>query len=191
MPKRLNRIKRHPQAGMTLIEVLLAGIVLTVGLLGFAALIVTAIATNSRNRADSTATMLTQSVIEQVAATTVGSASADIYDCGSHNIASGTPFLINTAVGGAKLDGGEDIDWSESTPPTGYHMDYQICASPGQDTSNYQQRTYDVRWNVQKVGTNGNTYYVVVGARPQNYRADLKHFALPINTRVYVGEAPY
>lgn len=176
---------------MTLIEVMLAGLVFTVGLLGLAALIVTTIAANSRSRADSTATMITQAVIEQVSAVSVGTAAPVVYDCGSHSVASGTGWTIKTMEGGAAIDSSEAIDWSETSPPAGYHMDYQICASQNQDTSNYQQRTYDVRWRVTKVGTNTNTFYIVVGARPKNYRADLRNFALPVNMRVYVGPAAH
>ena len=65
MKKRLFR-KRSGQKGMTLIELMIATFVLAVGMLGSLSMIFLAIATNSRNKFDTTGTMIAQTVIEQI-----------------------------------------------------------------------------------------------------------------------------
>jgi len=182
--KRLRR--RRGEEGMTLIEVMIAGFILTVGLIGFAGLMVTAIAANARNRGDSTSTMLAQAVLEQVNAVATGTGTAVLRDCSNN-----APNTINTGVGGAALvTSGAlagQIDWTESTPPAGYHMDFDVCADPTNTTANAQYRTYDVRWNVQVAGANTATYLITVGVRPKYYRNDQRFFALPVNVRAYAG----
>src|SRR5579863_9599368 len=53
---------QNRQAGFTLLEVMITGVVLTVGLLAVAVLFGTAVGNNGRSRVDSTATMLSSSV---------------------------------------------------------------------------------------------------------------------------------
>ena len=94
-----------------------------------------AIAANSRSLYDSTMTMLTDAVIEQVNSTLVGSGTANLADC------RGTNFTIATAPGGAALRGGlgSDIDFS-STAPAGYYMNYTVtapCGVPGKNVATY------------------------------------------------------
>ncbi len=176
---------------MTMIELMVAGFILVVGMLGFAALMATAIAANMRSRTDSTATMLTQTVIEQLGASLIGKGGGapQVKDC------AGNIYNINVTAGGASLDSTtEFIDWTQSASAItggaggGYQMYYEICSSTSNTTSNAQQHTYDVRWNVQSV-TGTNTFLVVVGARPKNYSTDQKYFALPIGMKMYVTAA--
>ena len=185
------RSKKNGEAGLTMIELMVAGAVLVVGMLGFAALMATSIAANMRSRTDSTATMLTQTVMEQLAASLIGKSGAapQLKDC------AGNIYNINVSAGGATLTTtDETIDWTQSASSItggaggGYQMYYEICASTTNNTSNAQQHTYDVRWNVQSVsGT--NTFLVVVGARPKNYATDQKCFALPVAMKLYVTAA--
>src|SRR5690242_16851452 len=90
---------RSRQAGISLLELLIAGIVFVVGALAVMALVSTSIATNNRNKIDSTKAMLAEAVLEQVNSTVVGSGTANISDC------AGTNFLIESAAGGSKLQG--------------------------------------------------------------------------------------
>src|SRR4029078_2515168 len=58
--------KRSRAKGMTLIELMIACFVLAVGMLGSLAMIFLAISTNTRNKFDTTGTMIAQTVIEQI-----------------------------------------------------------------------------------------------------------------------------
>lgn len=99
------------QAGMTLIELLIAMLVLAVGLVGILALITGAIASNSTNKNDSTATMVAQSVMEVIV-----SRSANLPGTGIGAVSGGNPnpypsmtdcqgntFYINTDGQGGTL----------------------------------------------------------------------------------------
>jgi type II secretory pathway pseudopilin PulG len=169
-------ILRKSQQGMTVIELMIAGAVLMFGLLAVMALFATAIGNNGRSRVDSTATMLTQAVIEQITAVLARGGPPAISDCGTHGDAS--PWDINTDTGGARLKG-KGIDFSESSPPAGYQMDYVVC-------NGTSPNVYDVRWNIQNLSS-GGTYLVTVSARPKNYQPGRFTFALPVNMRAYVG----
>src|SRR4051812_43433869 len=162
---RLRRRKiRNGEQGMTLIEVMIAGMILVIGMLGFAALMATAIAANARSRTDSTATMLSQTVMEQISASLIGKGGAapQVRDC------TNTLYPIEISTGGAALDSSERIDWTQTTVPSGYQMLYQICASTTNTNANAQETTYDVRWRVEQVADT-NTFLIIAGARPKNY----------------------
>jgi type II secretory pathway pseudopilin PulG len=171
-----NESRRKSQSGMTLIELMIAGAVLTFGLLAVVAVFATAIGNNGRSRVDSTATMLTQAVVEQITAVLARGGPPSMADCGSHQV--GNPWDINTDNGGAALHG-TGIDFTEASPPDGYHMDYVVC-------NGNNQITYDVRWNIENMSA-GGTRLVTVSARPKNYFPGRFTFALPVSMRVYVG----
>src|SRR5678815_5885792 len=110
---------RPGSAGIGVIEVLVATLVLMICSLGIVGMISAAIVTNNRNKLDSTGTMLTQAIIERVKSTIIGSGSSSLVDC------TGTTWTIDTSPGGAALSGA-NIDFTQTTPPTDYHMDY-VC----------------------------------------------------------------
>jgi hypothetical protein len=178
MPRVTTRKTRgNSSAGFALVELLIATIVMTVGGLGAYGIILMAVNSNSHSLQDSTMTMLTNAVIEQVNSTLVGSGTANLTDC------KGSNFTIATAPGGAAVRGGlgSDIDFS-AAPLTNYHMDYTVmspCESDGK-----QFAMYDVRWHVDQIGaangTPSNSFLVTVGAKR-------KTLSLPINVRVVVG----
>jgi Tfp pilus assembly protein PilV len=169
----LRKFRRNPEAGMTMLEVLIAGVVMTIGFMGLIGLVVTAIASNNRNKLDSTGTMLTQAVIEQVNSTIVGIGTATLSDC------AGNTWNIATAVGGANLTGA-NIDFTQSSVPSNYSMNFVVC-NVGQNSQ------YDVRWNIQQISS--ETYLVTVGARLLKSGAGgNKYFALPVTLRTYVGQ---
>jgi prepilin-type N-terminal cleavage/methylation domain-containing protein len=155
------RIKAgNPQSGMSMIEVMIATFILSISSLGVIGLVWTSILMNNRNKVDSTQTMLAESIIEQVNATIIGSENSALSDC------DGTTWAISTTPGGAAMSG-STIDFSETSPPTDYHMNY-VLKSPCTSTGAIQA-TYDVRWNVEIVGASGgmptNTYLVTVAAK--------------------------
>jgi prepilin-type N-terminal cleavage/methylation domain-containing protein len=167
----------NPSAGFALIELLIASAVMTVGGLGAYGIIIMAVGANSRNLHETTMTMLTNAVIEQVNSTLVGSGTTALSDC------RGTTFTIATAPGGAELqDGlGSDINFAAS-PPDDYHMDYTITSPCGANGKN--PATYDVRWHVDQIGaangTPSNSFLVTVAAKR-------KGLSMPIHVRVVVG----
>ena len=188
---------RSAQAGISLLELLIAGVVFVVGALAVMALVSTSIATNNRNKVDSTKAMLAEAVLEQVNSTVVGSGTANISDC------AGTTFIIETAAGGSKLQGsgthpndtlGSDIDFTEASPPADYHMDY-VVTSPCTSSGTYIA-TYDLRWHVDQVGAGAgtltNSFLVTVAARlkgtsPGGSELSGVYFSLPVNLRVVLG----
>ena len=178
------RLKRkNSQAGMSMIEVMVATLILMVSSLGVIGLVWTAILMNNRNKVDSTQTMLAESVIEQVNSTIIGSGSSALTDCDGHT------WTINTAKGGAATSGGS-IDFTEASPPDEYFMNYVLrtpCAPDGAF-----QAQYDVRWNVLIVGEaelmSTNTFLVTVGARRQGSTGSRGMIdSAPIAMRVMVG----
>lgn len=174
--------QKSDEAGLSMIEVLVGGFVLTVGMLGFAVLIATAITSNSRSRADTTSIMLAQSVMDQLAASATLNPTTTISDCSGN-----TATSANVGTGGATLLTNDEIDWTASTV-SGYSMTYVICASTNSDTSNSQQRSYDVRWHIAQVSASDtDTYFIVVGVRPTRWTSNLKQFTMPISLKSYIG----
>ena len=177
MTRRLIRSKRRQgaQAGISIVEVLVAGAVMVIGFMGTMALILTAIASSNRNKLDSTGAMLGQAVLEQLSSTLVGPGATNINDCiGPHTINTGGAAFPGL---GARMSGA-NIDFSEAAPPDGYHMDFRVC---GADNST---ATYDVRWNIRTVS--GGTALVTVGVKMRGATGNLKYFALPVTVRTYV-----
>lgn len=168
---------------MTLIELLIAGTVLVVGMLSLMGLLMLAIGNNGRSKIDSTATMLTQGVLEQISAKLAGGGPGSITDNANCN-GTGNTWTIDTSSGngsqGANLLSGKiDFTQTQAAVPANYFMNYVDC-------NNNIITMYDVRWNVQTIGTNG-TYLVTVGARPKSSLPTRFSFAIPVTMRAYVG----
>ena len=65
--------RRRSEAGITMIETMMAGAILIIGSLSMIALIINSIASNNRNKIDSTQTMLASSIMEQINSTFIAS----------------------------------------------------------------------------------------------------------------------
>jgi len=174
--------RRDSEAGFTLIETLMAGIIFTLGSMGVLGLIVASIATNNRNKIDSAQTMLAESILENIHSTFNGNGTSALADC------SGTNWVIDTTIPntgsvGALLTG-LAIDYTETTPPTGYHMDYAVrtpCTSVGAI-----EGVYDVRWHLDQVALS-TTYLITVSAKLKNHGEGNRYFALPVTLRFMSG----
>src|SRR2546426_11452185 len=103
----------NSQAGISMIELMMASTIMVIGSLGMIGLIVGSIATNNRNKLDSTQTMLAASVLEQINSTIIGVGSSNLIDCG------GTNWDIDTAPGGASLSA-STTDLVRAGRPPGY-----------------------------------------------------------------------
>ena len=166
-------------AGMTLIELMIAMTVLAIGLPACMMMILVGMQTNSRNKTDTTATILDQEIVEKFATlkqypkpTFVA-----IYDCalsgGSANVhnASLGAGVAPTGSGAALYTGASasevgNIDWTQPVPALatattpGYAMEYQTCSGD----------IYEVRWNVMEISPNPNSRIsqLTVSARPRS-----------------------
>jgi prepilin-type N-terminal cleavage/methylation domain-containing protein len=181
-----DRSSEKSQRGTSLIEVMIALVVLTVGVLGSMALPLVAISGNSRNRSDSTGTTLAGMVVDEISSMPVGGATSSITvtDCAgnTHTInGSGT-----TSGAGANVTG-SSIDFSQSSSAItpGYSMMYTVCGN-----STGTQTIYDVRWNVQTIRAN-STSFVTVSARIGSWNGRPQLFAIPTSLRTVVGNAGF
>jgi Tfp pilus assembly protein PilV len=176
--------RRNSEAGVTMIETMMAGFILIVGSLSMIVLIINSIASNNRNKIDSTQTMLASAILEQINSTFITSGASSLVDC------TGTSWTINTgfpSTGAGAALSGNSIDWTQTSPPAGYHMDYVVrtpCTSTGAI-----QGTYDVRWHVDIVGGAGvtNTFLLTVGAKLKNHGENNKYFSAPVTLRMMSG----
>lgn len=172
-----NRKARSSQRGMSLIELMIASLVLLVGVLGCAALIPMAIGTNSKNKQQSNSTVIAQMTMEKIMSLPAGTLTGTITDCG------GTTTTINTAgsvagTGAALLATGA-VDFSQTPAPAGYSMLYTTCGTAG------RQATYDVRWNVQTPSAYVNL--VTVSAQLTGSGTNHLLFSLPVTIRSMTG----
>ena len=155
------RRARLGESGMSLLELMIAMTVLTVGMLGSMVMILTAMESNSRNKTDNLATILDQEVMEKFATLNnyPKAGSATIYDCAliggnadSHLVSLGQGTYASGGNGAALYTSSTvpagynvgDIDWSQATPTlatsatAGYAMLYRTCSGDN----------YEVRWNI-------------------------------------------
>lgn len=176
---------RRTERGMTLLELMIAMLVLAIGLGGIMTLLATAIASDNRNNRDTTATLLAQMVTEQISAQHVyTNTPINIIDCAQN------PWTIATAPGavgtgnGATLTASGTINFTQASAgliASGYAMSYVDCSAAGG-----VQTTYDVRWNVMSVSTNTSSRMITAAARPLSSNAKGLgglFFAIPVNLR--------
>lgn len=186
-------IRRKRQAGMTLVELLIAMTILAVGLGGIVNLLVVALETDNRNSKDTSATLLAQMVVEQISAQHPNSnAAISITDCAGNSWSISTTPGASPSGAGATLVtsstaagyGGIDPTQAYSTITSGYAMQYVDCGGVG---NTGLPTTYDVRWNVMTVDAN-YTRLITASARPLNaYSLGGIRFALPVNLRMVAG----
>jgi hypothetical protein len=181
------RNKQSNQRGTSLVELMIACLVLIVGVAGCAALIPLAIGTNFKNRQQSNSTVISQMVMEQIMSVPAGSnLILAVTDC-ANNVNN-----INTngsagAGSGAPLLASGDVNFNVAAP-AGYGMLYTTCGSAG------RQFVYDVRWNIQKPSTYVKLITVSTklrgsGAANSNVNGtDLKFFSLPVTIRSMDGQ---
>jgi type IV pilus assembly protein PilV len=162
----IRRRARFRQNGMTLLELLIAITVLSIGMLGASGMILAAVKSDARNKNDTAAVVLDQEILERFAtyANYPVSGTVTVSDCGT-NVAN-NKHLANVAGAvppgnGATLTATGDIDWTQPAPTmatpavAGYAMDYQTCNGD----------IYEVRWNVSRVDGETNIAALTVSSR--------------------------
>jgi type IV pilus assembly protein PilV len=85
---------KQNQAGFTLVELLVAVVILAVGLLGLAQMQVTAIKTNSQSATSTAATAIAQKVVEEIAAM---SSDDPMFDAPGNGTWPGSPVSVDGA----------------------------------------------------------------------------------------------
>jgi prepilin-type N-terminal cleavage/methylation domain-containing protein len=176
---------------VTLIELMIAMLVLAIGFGALCILISGAIASDNKNSKDAAATLLAQMVIEQISSQHPNSTTTiAVADCASNSWTVATAGGASPSGTGAALItnssslgyGGIDPTQALSAIPSGYAMQYVDCSNNG-------PTTYDVRWNVMTVDSN-YTRLVTTSARPITANVnDLggQFFALPVTLRAISG----
>lgn len=170
--------RRRAQSGMTILELVIALTVLTVGMGGIMVLFTIAISTNSRNKVDTQSVLTSQMFLEQLA--TSSASSFTITDCSSNAI------TVTTAAGGAALDANKKIDWTQASGsvPSGYLQTYVSCAG-----STNTQVTFEVRWNITTSAITGltGTKLISISSRPKNATANGLYIAVPITLHTIIS----
>jgi len=154
----VGRRSREGSRGFSLLEVLMAIGVLTVGVISLAMLIPFATRNDYRSRIDTTATFIAMRHLEQMMAQSYSSASfLDAVD----NPAVNPSQNISLTAGGAQLDASGNIDFTQpqAALPAGYWRLYTIAPGAGGGTK-VNAGTYEIRWNVA-VNANGVKTFVV------------------------------
>jgi len=178
--------------GMSLIELMIAMVVLAVGLGALTVLFISSASADNRNSRDTSATLLSQLVLEQISAQHPNSiASIILTDCAGNQWDIATAGAVAPSGVGATLVtdpasqyyGGIDPtqDYAAVPPATaavpGYAMQYVDCNTGG------RQAVYDVRWNIINVSPYARM--ITVSSRQLSPSSQLgnRTFALPVTLR--------
>jgi type II secretory pathway pseudopilin PulG len=174
---------------MSLLELLIAITVLSIGMLGATGMILAGIQSDTRNKNDTAAVVLDQEILERFATylnyPTQGSVLVN--DCGTNAATNSHLASVVGAVApgnGALLTATGDIDWTQPAPVmatpavTGYAMKYQTCNGD----------TYEVRWNVTMIDGETNIAALTVSSRQTGSAGNKRPilFSLPTTLRTII-----
>jgi prepilin-type N-terminal cleavage/methylation domain-containing protein len=174
--------KKAPQSerGMSLVELMIAMVVLLVGLVGSMALVAISMRNNGRSRQQGNSTIVSQLITEKISSVrSTISPLLQITDC------AGNVFNVSTtAPGGSPLTASGEVDFTQPVVAN-YQMVYTDCGTAG------RQVTYDVRWNIQQPTANVKFLTVSTqkrGVQGPGQATDLKYFSLPVTIRTLIGQ---
>jgi Tfp pilus assembly protein PilV len=182
------------QVGATLIEVMVAGLVFMIGLMGGMTLVITAIANNNRSKMDSTATLIAQKTMEKIAsipadaiATSTPSSTVSITDCNPDSTqATHSINALGSSTGEGAPLAGSNINFG-ATKVSGYWMTYYAC----QTSTGDRQGSYDVRWWVKNLTTSGGTtqskLVIVSAERLGTQTGHANSYIKPVSLKMIVG----
>jgi Tfp pilus assembly protein PilV len=172
------------ERGTSLIEMLIALLVLSVGLVGSMAVVGVAVGSNSRTKKDTTSTALAEMVISRISSVPVGGgvATVQVQDCAGNNLTVATTGASTGSGATLTSTGKIDFNQSYSSVTANYKMQYTVC---GVNTGT--KTVYDVRWNIQSIGSPAKEEFVVVGARSTDTSGTALQRAASVNLRTIVG----
>jgi len=179
------KIATRATQGFSLIEMMIALVVMAIGLLGMNLMFITAMATNNKNSHDTSATMAAQMVMEQITAQPSNSAAnITVTDCAGNARTVATAGAASPGAGATLLTTGVNTGTIDQQAPlvANYSMTYVACAPAGSN----EQTSYDVRWNVMTIDS--DTRVVTVSARQlSGTQLGALRFAVPVNLRSIGG----
>lgn len=196
--KRRLLARNHRQRGFSLIEMLLAMLVLTIGMLGGAIMITVAVASNANAKFDTGAVSLAQSTMDRIIVISANATGANLdtnmTDCNGTVHPIFTPAITAPATGAPTTtiagiaNGTQVIDFSQAAVAN-YQMNYVLCGAGGAGNTGIPQ-VYDVRWNIGP-GPTQTTQLVLVAAKniseSGNGTSQTKYFSIPITLRAIRG----
>ena len=143
--------RRKQEKGFSLLEMMLATIILLVGLIAIAQLVPASILMNYRNRNDSTALVFAQRELDQFLDQPL-SAALPFTDSFGNACSLGDPAIPNVLQGSpvVVINNQALIDFG-AAPVTNFSFTYQ-------DTTDPVGTTYDVRWAVILTGSGTSVY---------------------------------
>ena len=198
------KISKQKEQGFSLIEMMIAMVILAVGLGSLTVLFVTAMNTNLKSKGDTGATMAAQAILEQIAAQPAaqGSAAIVVTDCAGtqYKVATdgGAPnpagtgsgaTLVPQTPGSANAGYPGEVDWSAAAPSaaTAAAVGYAIPQFADCGTAGGARVNYEIRWNVKQLTTYSRQ--IVVGAREAgSQRLGGLRFMLPVSLRTIGGQ---
>jgi len=160
--QRLSTELRKRQRGFSILEMLLATIILLVGLVAIAQLVPASMLLNYRNRTDSAALVFAQRELDQMLDQPINPTPPQFTDALGNVCALGNPTSLNVVQGNpvvvtSSYNSITGAQYSQTlidfrgTPATNYSFIYKDQSDPtGVGT------TYDVRWAVIITGTSGS-----------------------------------
>jgi type II secretory pathway pseudopilin PulG len=158
--------KKRDQAGLSLLEMMMATVVLIIGLVGVAQLVPASMSLNSGNRTSSSSLVLAQRELDQMIAQPLNPVTpppASFTDAQGYVCNLGDPMQPNVLVGSPikMVDNRPVIDFSQNLV-TGYSY-----AAPYTDPNDPSGAQWDVRWAVITTAYNGaaTSKRFIVGAR--------------------------
>jgi Tfp pilus assembly protein PilV len=167
---------RTMERGSTMIELMIALLVLLVGIVGSMALILYAISGNGRNKQQSNSVAVAQMITEKLSSQRASvSDNLTVTDC------AGNSNTLFTAAGGPTLNSNGEEDFTQAAV-TGYQMYYTDCGSNG------RQMVYDVRWTITQPTT--YTKLIIVSAQLKGAASstNARMYSLPVTIRTLVGQ---
>lgn len=186
------RPRRRSERGFSLIEMMIAMLVLAVGLGALTPLLCAGMYTDNNSANSTTSAMVAEHILEQItaaSANTSGNLSGGLTDCAGTNWTI-TLDAAQQGAGSGGTHGGNGarvtsigiIDWTQdyANVPAGYAMKYVACGAADREI------TYDIRWDMITLSTQARA--VVISARPlASTQVGGLHFIMPVQLRSIEG----
>ncbi|MCU1242414.1 MAG: hypothetical protein JWO71_3140 [Candidatus Acidoferrum typicum] len=179
MALKMKTTRSKTQRGMSLLELVIAMFVLTVGIGGCAVVIPIAIGRNFANRQQGNSTVMAQMVLEKIMSVPAATATTlTITDCApsAHNVNTGGS---GGAGSGSSLLASGGVDFSQAQVAN-YSMNYTTCGTNGRQT------VYDVRWNIQTPSS--FVKLVTVSVKFKSSTGNAAMFSAPVTISSMAGQ---